>query len=59
MIIDLGAFVEVISSTFTRKIVAPAFPTSSTFGISGGAKRRPLHAVVGRHVAHAILRRHE
>jgi hypothetical protein len=30
-----------------------------TFGISGGAKRRPLHAVVGRHVVHAILRRYE
>jgi hypothetical protein len=29
-------------------IVAPAFYTASTFGISGGAKRRPLNAVVGQ-----------
>jgi hypothetical protein len=35
------------------------WPVGRTLSISGGAKRRPLHAVVGRHVAHAILRRHE
>jgi hypothetical protein len=29
----------------------PTYPTASTFSISGGVQRRPLHAVVGRPAA--------